>query len=379
MHLVIALVASLVVFAYGQNATEKLEIHPKVGLQKCAKGGTCKSVNASVVLDAIWNWSSNPAGADYLKTAGVMSNMSALTQKYVVKRPDGTSGVGSRLYIMSNDMTYYQFPLLNQEFTFTIDASAVPCGVNSALYLVSMNADGTGNNRDGTGLLTNANGGQGYCDGAGVGGFWCPEMDIWEGNSVSSTMTPHVCDPTANATCDGCHHNPYRLGEKNFFGVGKTVDTKFPFTVVTQFITNDGTDKGFLTEIRRKYVQNGKVIPNKQTMDEAFCAKAGGGNFTKIGGLKAMTEPLRKAMVATIAFWDDKNGQMEWLDGVGAGAGPCTKAESEPMTIQATYPDAQVVFTDFKYGDLDSTYPAGTQVTPIPIGTSQPRPARSSF
>jgi len=31
-------------------------------------------------------------------------------------------------------------------------------------------------------------------------------------------------------------------------------------TVVTQFITNDGTDNGELVAIKRKYVQNGKVI-----------------------------------------------------------------------------------------------------------------------
>ena len=33
-------------------------------------------------------------------------------------------------------------------------------------------------------------------------------------------------------------------------------------TVVTQFITSDGTDNGDLVEIRRLYVQDGKVIDN---------------------------------------------------------------------------------------------------------------------
>ena len=36
-------------------------------------------------------------------------------------------------------------------------------------------------------------------------------------------------------------------------------------TVVTQFITSDGTDNGDLIEMRRLYVQNGKVIQNSFT------------------------------------------------------------------------------------------------------------------
>ena len=33
-------------------------------------------------------------------------------------------------------------------------------------------------------------------------------------------------------------------------------------TVVTQFITSDGTDNGDLVEMRRLYVQDGKVVQN---------------------------------------------------------------------------------------------------------------------
>lgn len=64
------------------------------------------------------------------------------------------------------------------------------------------------------------------------------------------------CDP------DGCDFNSYRLGNTSFYGPGKTVDTTKVFTVVTQFITDDGTDTGTLSEIKRFYVQNGVVIPN---------------------------------------------------------------------------------------------------------------------
>ena len=105
-------------------------------------------------------------------------------------------------------------------------------------------------------------------------------------NSVSQAITPHACtvdgqtrcgpgtnvdcgdnpSPTVhgNGVCDksGCDWNPYRLGQENAFGPGSnfTIDSTQKMTVVTQFITNDGTDNGELVAIKRKYVQNGKVI-----------------------------------------------------------------------------------------------------------------------
>ena len=52
------------------------------------------------------------------------------------------------------------FNLLNQEFTFDVDVSNLPCGLNGALYFVSMEADGGmgGTNKCG------AKYGTGYCD-----------------------------------------------------------------------------------------------------------------------------------------------------------------------------------------------------------------------
>ena len=74
--------------------------------------------------------------------------------------------------------------------------------------------------------------------------------------------TPSL-DRASLTGCVRCQ-NPYRLGNTTFYGNGSNfaVDTTQPFTVVTQWITADGTDTGELTEIRRKYVQNGKVIEN---------------------------------------------------------------------------------------------------------------------
>ena len=111
---------------------------------------------------------------------------------------------------------------------------------------------------------------------AGVGGHGscCAEMDIWEANSVSTAVTPHSCSTIEQSRCDGdgcggtysadryagvcdpdgCDFNSYRMGVKDFYCKGKTVDTSKKFTVVTQFI---GT--GDAMEIKRFYVQDGKV------------------------------------------------------------------------------------------------------------------------
>ena len=119
---------------------------------------------------------------------------------------------------------------------------------------------------------------------------------------------------------DGCDFNSFRLGNQDFYGPEKTVDTSKPFTLVTQFITEDGTDTGALKSINRFYVQDGKVIPNSQTVVEGvdpvnaitdeFCEQQktafGDNNYFKtIGGLAAMGKSLEK-MVLVLSVWDDQ-------------------------------------------------------------------------
>jgi len=56
------------------------------------------------------------------------------------------------------------------------------------------------------------------------------------------------------------------MGDKTFYGPGANykIDTTKPLTVITQFITSDGTDNGDLIEMRRVYVQNGVKIQNSK-------------------------------------------------------------------------------------------------------------------
>merc|ERR1712050_777559 len=139
--------------------------------------------------------------------------------------------------------------------------------------------------------------------GIGKYGACCAEMDIWEANSMSTAYTPHPCKLDSQLRCegiacgdndkdqrykgvcdkDGCDLNPFRMGNHTFYGRGPSyaVDTSKPMTVVTQFLTDDGTDEGSLSEIRRFYVQDGKTVhspPSKllnldrsDSITEGFC------------------------------------------------------------------------------------------------------------
>ena len=96
-------------------------------------------------------------GADYEGTYGATTDGNALTLSFVTG-----ANVGSRLFLMEDESTYQMFKLLNQEFTFDVDTSDLPCGLNGALYFVSMDSDGGLSKYDGN--KAGAKYGTGYCD-----------------------------------------------------------------------------------------------------------------------------------------------------------------------------------------------------------------------
>lgn len=313
--------------------------------------------------------------ADWRNTYGVTSTGSALKLDFVTQG-QYAKNVGSRTYMMNGDSTYQMFKLKNREFTFDVDVSQLPCGLNGALYFVQMDEDGGLSKFSGN--KAGAKYGTGYCDAqcphdikfingegnadgwkpsasdpnAGVGkyGSCCAEMDIWEANSISSAFTAHPCQVDGQTRCqgtqcgddasgerakgvcdkDGCDLNAYRAGVHDFFGPGKTVDTTKKLTVVTQFITSDNTDNGDVVEIRRKFVQDGKVIEHpksnipglssqydslKDDMCENVKQKFGDANtFKAKGGMKKMSDSLGKGMVLVMSLWDDHAADMLWLD-----------------------------------------------------------------
>ncbi|KAJ5184929.1 Concanavalin A-like lectin/glucanases superfamily [Penicillium cf. griseofulvum] len=434
-----------------QVGTLKPETHPSLTWQKCTAEGTCADQKGSVVIDANWRWlhstegstncytgnewdatlcpddktcATNCAldGADYAATYGATTDGNALSLTFVTG-----ANVGSRLFLMEDDSTYQMFKLKNQEFTVDVDTSELPCGLNGALYFVSMDADGGLARYEGN--KAGAKYGTGYCDSqcprdlkfingeanvegwvpsendknAGVGGHGscCPEMDIWEANSISTAYTPHPCDSPEQVMCegdacggtysstryagtcdpDGCDFNSFRMGNESFYGPGMTVDTKSKVTVVTQFITADGTDSGALSEIKRIYVQDGKVIANSasevtgvegSSITEEFCAaqkKAFGDeeSFTAHGGLAGMGEGLDQGMVLVMSLWDDHHSNMLWLDGEayptdadpstpGVPRGTCATTSGDPDTVEKEHANAKVTYSNIKVGPIGSTF-----------------------
>lgn len=149
---------------------------------------------------------------------------------------DGASSLSfdfnNRMYLSTVDVVdptkYFKANLLGGGIEFDVDLSRVGCGCLTALYTVLMPA------------VQNTNDPLQYCDGAQVGGHYCPEFDVMEANKWAYKSTGHRCDaPNSNGVYNRCDHNGSChvdvLLDKpsNAFGPGAsyTVNTELPFTV----------------------------------------------------------------------------------------------------------------------------------------------------
>lgn len=165
-----------------QVGKEQTETHPTMSWKTCTgTGGTsCTTKSGSITIDANWRWAHVTSGytncytdnawnattcadgaacakacaidgADYSGTYGISASSDALTLKFVTKGSYSTN-IGSRTYLMESDSKYQMFNVIGKEFTFDVDVSKLPCGLNGALYFVEMAADGginKGNNAAG--------------------------------------------------------------------------------------------------------------------------------------------------------------------------------------------------------------------------------------
>lgn len=438
--------------AYTQQiGTLQQEVHPPLTTYSCTATGTCNpDTSTSVVLDANWRWTHQVGsstncytgdewdaslcpdpitcakncaidGANYEGSYGITTNGDEMAIKLVTTTQYGTN-IGARTYVMADDTHYKLWNLKNREFVFDVDVSKLPCGLNGALYFVQMDADGGQSKYSGD--KAGAAYGTGYCDaqcpsdikfingqanllnwkpdpndpnsGDGFYGTCCTEMDIWEANSISSAVTPHMCKTNGQYRCNGtecgdggerfdgvcdkngCDLNPFRGGASSFYGPGFTVDTTQPFSVVTSFVTSDGTDAGDLVEIKRYFVQNGKVIPhptasnigkstNFSSVTDAFCkAKAAAytdnDNFETFGGLKRMGDVLAGGVVLVLSEWVDYAVHMLWLDSdyptdappsqPGVPRGSCATSSGDPADVIKNNPDSTVQFSKISLGPV---------------------------
>jgi cellulose 1,4-beta-cellobiosidase len=155
---------------------------------------------------------------------------------------------------------------------------------------------------------------------------------------------------------------------RDFYGPGMTVDTTKKMTVVTQFLK--GSD-GQLSEIKRYYVQGGKVIANAESAIEGnpgnsitaeYCRaqKVAFGDrdiFEEKGGMPQFSKALAAPMVLVMSLWDDHYANMLWLDSTyptdaspdepGKGRGTCDTSSGVPAEIEASQGNNQVVFCEF--------------------------------
>ncbi|KAK5657980.1 hypothetical protein OQA88_2533 [Cercophora sp. LCS_1] len=417
--------ALLLSLASAQKIGTIPEVHPKLMTQLCTTSGGCVDRQLSLVTDALAHpihaandpsisCTSSPLNATLCPDAatcaqncvvegieygsiGVLATGSALTLRQYLFDGAQHKSVSPRLYLLAeDDMNYEPLRLLNQELTFDVDVSQLACGMNGALYLSEMDMSGSRSDLNPAG----AQYGTGYCDAQcfttpsfingianlNASGACCNEMDIWEANARATVYTPHTCSGVGSFLCsgddciktaagsgvcdkDGCGINPFGLGDKGFYGPGSTVDTTKPLTVVTQFITDEAGD---LAEIKRVYVQDGKVIPNTRettnenvlrlgeayegALNDEYCAARNRSDFARLGGHKVMGESLKRGMVLIFSIWNSEGDFMSWLD--GENNGPCNATEGDPALIRARIPDVQVTFSNIRWGDIGSTFNA---------------------
>jgi len=426
-------------------------IHATSGYENCFTGDTwsseyCSDPNLCAQNCALEGVSSE----NYENTYGIQQIQDGVKLKFLTNHEHGTN-VGSRLYVMDNNDNYKLFYLKNREFSFEVDVSELQCGMNGAMYFCEMPADG------GKGISNNNAGakyGTGYCDaqcphdikfidgeanvidwrsnpndlsgnmGIGKYGACCAEMDIWEANSMATAYTPHTCSNTGLLKCegtdcgdndkgeryegicdkDGCDINPYRMGNTDFYGRGSQypVNTLKPMTVVTQFLTTDGTDAGDLSEIRRFYIQDGEIIyspsstilgpSDTDSITDEFCDAKKDlfgdiKHFQQLGGMKAMGESLDRGHVMIFSLWDDVEVNMLWLDSAfplnkpvtdpGVKRGDCPGGvSSTPTYLRDNYPDGYVTFKNAAVGEIGSTVSNPNPPTPSPI-TPTPAPTKT--
>jgi len=392
------------------------EVHPALTTYKCTTDGGCVAQESSLVID--WgnhkletlNGSSCPVGNtsavcfdniscsencvvqgfDY-EAGGVTTDGDVMTLQQYIPTGNGTYNRASpRVYLLDpNGEDYESVKLTNQELSFDVDLSTLPCGMNGALYLSEMDMSG-GRSEYNPGAAY----GGGYCDAqcfdtsswfngtvnTNALGACCNEMDIWESNSEATGFTPHPCSIESiygclgeecafTGVCDewGCGFNPYALGQPKYYGRGPefAIDTTKKFTVTTQFITDDNTASGSLIDVRRSYRQGNKTIENAvataasgygglDSVTDEYCdVKSAEG--LRLGGLDAQGRALERGSVLIFSIWNSDGDFMNWMD--SGDAGPCNATEGDPALILANQPDTNVKFSNIRWGDIDSTTP----------------------
>lgn len=180
---------SLLGLAAAQHVGETPEVHPRLKTWECTKAGGCTPKNSAIVLDSLshpvyqvdhpeygcGDWGNPPnetacpdavtcqnncvmQGIEDYSSMGVTTDGASLRLDML---SDDGSLLTPRVYLLSEDeQTYEMLSLTGNEFTFDVDVSKLPCGMNGALYLSEMPADGGLTELNEAGAYY----GTGYCD-----------------------------------------------------------------------------------------------------------------------------------------------------------------------------------------------------------------------
>lgn len=181
--------AALLGLATAQTPGTAAEVHPKLTTYQCSKAKGCVAKNTAVVLDSATHWihqknnstlgcgnwgsAADPTACPDQETCAkncIMEGISNYTGygvsttgnavKLDMFNPTGGSA-SPRIYLLAEgEKKYEMLKLTGNEFTFDVDVSHLPCGMNGALYLSEMKADG-GRSKLNPGGATY---GTGYCD-----------------------------------------------------------------------------------------------------------------------------------------------------------------------------------------------------------------------
>lgn len=264
-------------------------------------------------------------GADY-RAHGISTDGTSLKLDLGATAPHVPKDL-IRVMPLKENERYENKPLVRRhdsEYTFDIDVRNVPPGYKARVSLNWMWPDGARSEKKGD--KAGARYGTGYCDatcdkgqrfvegranydgwvpdkhdpmlGTGRAGACCHTIVLWEGNLESTDYHWSPCLPPWYHKCDddkcatrcfafGCRWNPNGNKMKPFYGPGptNTIDSKKPFSVVTQFFIQQTPKAACILKTRATYyIQDGKIFrsapsdyrPNGalfNTMNKQFCKK----------------------------------------------------------------------------------------------------------
>jgi cellulose 1,4-beta-cellobiosidase len=88
--------------------------------------------------------------------------------------------------------------------------------------------------------------------------------------------------------------------------------------------------------------------------------------FNEFGGMASMGRGMNLGMVLVMSLWDDHYANMLWLDSSyptdkdpempGVARGECDITSGVPADVESASPNAQVIFSNIKFGPIGSTF-----------------------